>query len=275
MTMIAKIRKRTYEILQIAQEGDVTSRLFDLLMLTLIFLNVVAVIIGTVAGVQERFGDILDVFEIISVTIFTAEYFGRVWTCVEDARYTHPIKGRLRYLVSPMAIIDLLAILPFYLSFLMVDLRFLRAFRLFRVLRILKLTRYFESLQLFGRVVQSRKPELVVTIGFMVLMLIITGSVIYYVESLATPPTFPDIPHALWWSVITLTTVGYGDVYPTTALGKVVGGFVAVMGIGLVALPTAILGSGFLEELQKRHKKEEPCKTCPHCGKELPQDSED
>ncbi len=179
-------------------------------------------------------------------------------------KYHHPVTGRLRFTVTPLALIDLLAILPFYLTFLGIDLRFLR---IVRILRIAKLSRYLSSLHLFIDVLRNRKEELIMTTTVLVLLLIISSSMMYYAEHDAQADVFSGIPATMWWAVATLTTVGYGDIYPVTGLGKLFGTGSAIVGIGLFALPTAILGSGFIEEINKRKEKQ----TCPHCGKSIHQ----
>jgi voltage-gated potassium channel len=259
------LRQRTWEIFEVADQGDSISRLVDYFLLTLIFTNVVAVIAGTVDSIAIRFGDFLDWFELFSVVVFTAEYLGRLWSCTVRPKYAHPVTGRLRFALTPMEVIDLLAILPFYLPFLGVDLRFLRVLRLLRIFRVAKLGRYVESIHLFAKVLQKKKEELVLTLGVVVFLLVITASLMYFTEHDAQPESFPNIPATMWWAVATLTTVGYGDVYPITAAGRVLGAVVAILGIGLFALPTAILGSGFLEAIQETRQP----KVCPHCGEVL------
>jgi len=260
-----RLKKKVWQILEIAQPNDKLSRAFDAFLLALISLNVLATIVGTVDRVQHRFGVYLDWFELVSVLVFSVEYLGRVWACTVESAYSRPFRGRVRFVFTPLAIIDLLAIVPFYLPFLGADFRFLRTFRLVRLLRMLKLARYMNSLRLMGRVFRSKKEELLAALGLLAVLLIITSSAMYYVEHSVQPETFSDIPTSMWWAVSTLTTVGYGDIYPVSPLGRLLGSIVAILGIGVFALPTAILGSGFLEEVQKRKRK----RTCPHCGKHL------
>lgn len=262
------LRRRVWEIVEVAAPGDRASRTFDITILTLIGLNVLAVVFGSVESVEARWGWQLYVFEIVSVAVFTVEYLARLWACVEDARYAHGLRGRLRYAFSFMAIIDLLAILPFFLPFTGIDLRSLRALRLFRLARVAKVGRYYSSLSLIKNVFRARKEELVLTTVLMGLLLIVSASLLYYVENPVQPEVFSSIPATMWWAVATLTTVGYGDMYPVTALGKVLAGVIAIIGIGMFALPTGILGAGFVEEIGKS-KSECECETCPHCGREL------
>jgi voltage-gated potassium channel len=260
------IRKRLWEIVEVAKLNDITSHIFDGLILSLIFLNVAAVILESVEAFEQRFHLAFEVFEIFSVVVFTLEYLARVWSCVESPRYAKPMRGRLRYFFHPLTLIDLLAILPFYLSFLPVDLRVLRMLRLLRIFRLAKLTRYSTSIRLFGRVFKDKKEELLLTCMLMLGLIVIVSSLMYFAEHDAQPDKFPDIPSTMWWSVVTLTTVGYGDIYPVTTIGKIFAGISAVLGIGMFALPTGILGASFVEEIQKQKAGR---KCCPHCGEEL------
>lgn len=261
-----KIRKRTWEIVEAAKSGDTASRTFDITILALIFLNVIAVIVGSVQSVQERWGTFLNVFEVFSVAVFTVEYIARLWSCTIDPRFSGRIHGRFRHAFRAMSIIDLLAILPFYLPFLGIDLRSLRVLRLLRILRVAKAGRYYSSLNLIKHVFQKKKEELILTSALMGLLLVVSSSVLYYCENAAQPNAFSSIPATMWWAIETLTTVGYGDMYPVTLLGKFCASIIAVLGVGMFALPTGILGAGFVEAIQK-HK--EPKEVCPHCGKEL------
>lgn len=261
-------KKRVWQIMEVAKTGDKTSRAFDIFILSLIFLNVLAVIVGTVESIQVKYGLLLNWFEIVSVAVFTVEYLGRLWSCVMTAEYRGPVRGRFRFATSPMALIDLLAILPFYLPFIGLDLRFVRVLRLLRIVRIAKVGRYYSSLRLIGAVFREKKEELVLTTALMAMLLVMSASVMYYCENAAQPENFPSIPGTLWWAVVTLTTVGYGDVFPVTIAGKFVASIIAILGIGMFALPTGILGAGFVEAIQKSKAKAQIQK-CPHCGKEI------
>lgn len=260
------LKQRVWCILEMDRAGDRISRAFDIFIFTLIVLNVCAFILGTVEEIASAFGPWLDGLENVSLVVFTVEYVARVWSCVAEPAYSRPLTGRLRFMATPLALIDLAAILPFYLPFVALDLRFVRLLRVFRILRIARLARYLQSLQLLGRVFKQKKEELTTTFVVLIFLLIFASSLMYYAEHDVQPEAFPNIPTAMWWAVATLTTVGYGDVYPISPLGRLLGGIVAVLGIGLFALPTAILGSGFLDEIQKK-RKEQP--VCPHCGRLL------
>jgi len=261
-----KLKKRIWEILEVDRPGEERDRVFDafdIFIFALILLNVIAVILGTIKSIEDRFQSALRWFEVFSVIVFTVEYLARVWACVSQSGYSHPALGRLRFMLRPMAIIDLLAVLPFYLTFFTADLRFIRALRLFRLFRVAKLGRYSSSVRLFGRVFKSKKEELFVTVMMMLLLIVMSASFMYFAENEAQPDKFPDIPSTVWWSVMTLTTVGYGDVFPVTPMGKGLAMVIAILGVGMFALPTGILGAGFVEEIQKRKAGKT---ICPHCG---------
>jgi len=262
---MTSLKKTIYAIIEEAEPGNRASELFDLFLITLIALNVVALIAGTEEEIHRISPVAFRLFEITSVGIFTVEYLLRVWTCTENPKYAHPVKGRLQYLVSPLALIDLLALLPVYLVFFVnlhgLDLRFLRVMRL--LARIVRLSRYFSGLRTLGKVVHTKRDELAAVVSVLFLLLVMTSSLMFFAEHQAQPEEFASIPRAMWWSIITLTTVGYGDVFPVTAAGRLLAGGIAIIGIGLFALPAGILGSGFMETLEKEERA--PAR-CPHCG---------
>jgi voltage-gated potassium channel len=154
-----------------------------------------------------------------------------------------------------MGIFDLCAILPFYLPFVFIDLRVLRILRLVRLFRVIKLTRYNKSFDLIGRVFKREKDKLLMTFFIVGIMLLLASSVMYVVENVVQPDEFPNILATLWWAVVTLTTVGYGDVYPVTVLGKLLSGIISILGIILIALPSGIISSGFIKEYEERNMK--------------------
>ena len=266
LTRLGQVKRRTYQILEVASPEDKTSRVVQVCIMLLIVLNLIAFMVETMEPVYWRWREALLAFEAFSVTMFTIEYCLRIWSCTESDGFHGLLIGRIRFVLTPLALIDLVAIAPFYLPFIGVDLVFMRAFRLIRLTRVLKLGRYSSALRTIVRVIRAKKEELAAVVFFMLILLIVASSLMYEVEHTTQPDKFSSIPEALWWAVMTLTTVGYGDVYPLTPLGKILASVIAVLGIGLFALPAGVLGSGFLEQIQKRGSAP---RTCPHCGRAL------
>jgi voltage-gated potassium channel len=260
----AGLKLRTLQVLEVAEAGDRVSRAFDVFILSLIVLNVVALVVGSMPAVEAAYGAELALFEAASVGVFTLEYLARVWSCTSDPRFAGRF-GRIRYARRPLSLVDLLAVLPYWLPFVGVDLRVLRALRLFQIFRVAKLGRYSVAMQALGDVVYTRRAELAVTAAMGGVLLTLASALMYFAESTAQPDTFGSIPAAMWWAVATLTTVGYGDVVPVTTIGRVLAGVIAVLGIGMFALPTGILGAAFTEELQARRRSR--LGRCPRCGK--------
>ena len=263
---IMALRKRIYEILEVGKPGDTLSRNFDIFIISLIGLNVIALILESVESIHNLGPKTFSGFEYVSVIIFSLEYILRIWSCVENPAYRKPITGRLRFSVTLLALIDLLAILPFYLPFTGFDLRFLRAVRMMRIFRVAKIGRYSQSLKTLQRVLTQKKEQLISSVFILFLLLIIASSMMYFAENRVQPENFSSIPATMWWAVATLTTVGYGDVYPVTQIGKLIASVIAILGIGMFALPTGILGAGFVEEIDRHRRKSIQC---PHCGKEI------
>ncbi len=257
------MQQRAREILEVAHPGDRASRLFDVVIISLILLNILCVMLETVEGIYRTAPRFFSAFETISVLIFTAEYFLRVWSCVTSPAFSGSLRGRLRFIMTPLALVDLCAVLPFYISGLGIDLRVVRIFRVLRVFRIAKLGRYSASMQLLTKVVGTRRYELLVTLGVMFFLLLVASCLMYHAETESQPDVFTSIPATMWWGVETLTTVGYGDAVPVTLSGKVIASIMAILGIGVFALPAGILGSAFLEEVQRRPNRR---RKCPHCG---------
>lgn len=254
--MSRSTKEKILKTLDKADEQDIISKRFDQFIMALILLNVAAVIIETVDSIHTRYAQFFEYFEIFSVIVFSVEYIIRIWACTALEKYKHPVWGRLRYMVSVEAIIDLLAIIPFYLPFLInhADGRIMRVLRLFRLFRIFKLGRYSLAFGLITSVIKKRREELVVTLTLLIIMLIFASTLMYYIEYEEGKEGFQSIPETMWWGVATLTTVGYGDVYPVTALGKVLGAIIAILGVGLFALPAGIIAAGFESELSNRKK---------------------
>ena len=260
------LRRRLYLTLEPTEKGGLAERIFEVVLITIILLNILTIVLGSVQEIDVHYKKWFETFEYISVGFFTLEYIGRLYSIVEKPQYSDPITGRLRYAVTLLALVDLLAFLPFYIAF-SVDLRFLRIFRLMAVFRMFKIMRYLHALSVFKQVLKDRKEQLVLSFFFILFILIIISFIMFYAEHDAQPENFSSIPATMWWGIATLTTVGYGDMVPITALGKFLGGFFAIAGVALLALPAGILSSGFFETLHNHGKKDN--KKCPHCGEEI------
>ena len=171
-----------------------------------------------------------------------------------------------------MAIMDLMAILPFYLPFISADLRFLRMirlFRLFRLLRIFKLGRYFTALQIIVHVLKESAAQLIISVVICMFVMLFSAIIMYTVENPVQPEQFPNVIASLWWAICTLTTVGYGDVYPITTVGRFFAAVISLVGIGIIAIPTGIIAGGFSNAISGSEQKKEEKHYCPYCGKSL------
>lgn len=250
------LKHRVYEILESSNPNDVLSNIDDWGVSFLIILDVGAFILETSNNSFFNFHLFWFDIEAVSVSCFTLLYILQLWSCTADSRYHHPLWGRIRYAMTPLVIIDLLAIFPFYLMLLFPEAHLVESTELLRLLRLLKLIRYSDALQTILRVIGTKKDELIMTLVSVLILLIFASSVMFFAEREAQPELFTSIPAAMWWSVVTLTTVGYGDVYPITPLGKLFGAALAFIGIGLFALPAGIIASGFSSEVQRRKEPE-------------------
>lgn len=253
--MKTTLRQFVFETLEAGRTETPLGKLTDYCLMALISLNVIAVMIETIPEVRAAHAAKFTVFEIFSVMIFTVEYVLRVWSATEHPgeRFKSPIIGRLRYMLTPMAVIDLLVIAPFYLAFFVgFDLRILRVIRL---LRIARLTRYSSAMALLFQVMRDESRNIGAALFILIVMMILAASAVFVAEHDAQPDVFGTIPQALWWAVITMTTIGYGDVIPVTGMGRLFGGVIGIFSVGMVALPAGILASGFNEALHRRRRR--------------------
>ena len=270
------LTKQVFSIIQPAEKGNLASKIFDVLIMVLIFVTIASIFIVTF-DIPPKLELVLCKIEKWALIVFTIEYLLRIWTA--DLLYPElgPWRARGKYVLSGMALVDLAAILPFYLPMVLpINLVGIRVVRLVRMLRLFKLKRYSEALNSICEVFKRKMREIMAALLFVLLLLIIASLLIYHAEHDAQPDKFTNAFSGLWWAVATLTTVGYGDIYPVTALGRFFGAVIAIMGIGMVAVPTGILSAGFVEVLEKKNqhgdkdeKSEEPPTYCPHCGKKL------
>lgn len=219
-------------------------RFFEIFIQTLIFVSIVSFSIDTLPNISENISKILKGFEVFSITIFSIEYLLRIYVS----------KKPLKYIFSFYGLIDLVAILPFYLSGVL-DLRFLRAFRVLRVFRVVKQIKYSDALKRFSKAFTIVKEEIILFFIITIVLIFITSAGIYYFEHEAQPEVFKSVFHSAWWSIVTLTTVGYGDVYPITLGGRVFTFFVLMIGVGLVTIPAGLVATALLKAIDNEENK--------------------
>ncbi|WP_342361550.1 cyclic nucleotide-gated ion channel [Terrarubrum flagellatum] len=245
------MRRRAYELLD---DGTWTrfGAFFHQAIIVLVIASVAAVVFETVPSIQERYGRLLDLIELVAIIVFTMEYAARLWCSTEHPPYRHMTasQARVAYLLTPTSIIDLLAVLPFYLAFLFES--DLKVFILFRLLRFFKLARYSPVMQTLFDAVLSERRALLGCLYILVSLALVSASIMHLVEREAQPDKLGTIPDAMYWAVVTLTTVGYGDVSPVTPLGKVVASVTALAGIVMLALPVGIIATSFSQAIQRR-----------------------
>jgi len=231
------------------------SRLFNAALALLIIVNVTAVIVESVEPIHRQNPEIFWWIETVATAVFAAEYVLRVWASVDlhGGRFAHPLWGRLRYMRSFFALVDLLAVLPAILGLLGAD--DLRVLRLLRLLRMLKLTRHSTVFSLLWAVFREEARSIAAVLFIVALTLVMSASLLYMLENEAQPTVFSSIPAAMWWAVETLTTVGYGDMVPVTAAGKIIGGVVSVVGIGTLALFSGLITVSFMDQLRLRREQ--------------------
>ena len=249
----SRIQQRALEVLEPGRSGDLYSKITDYLIAALVILNIMAVTLESVSDFSVTYASQFYFFEVFSVAIFSVEYLLRVWACAARSDPGTTLFGsyRLGYIFSFRGLIDMVSIIPFYLQALFpgLDLRVLRTLRL---LRIFKLSNYNTAIEdLFSAIYEERK-SFIAALYLLVIAFVLTSSLIYFAETKAQPDKFGSIPDSMYWSLITLTTVGYGDVSPVTWIGKVISIITALMGVSVVALLTGILANAFSNQIARR-----------------------
>jgi voltage-gated potassium channel len=245
--------KRLYDIVEGGKHGGTKGSVFEGVAGAAILISTVATVLSTEPALGEATLRALDAVENVCMVLFAIEFFARVLVCTEDrdGRFQHPIWGRLHYMLTPLAVIDLVAILPGVLVlFGYDDAEFLL---LLRCCRLLKLLRYFSAFETLATVVRNERKPLLASGTLLIIMLVLISTFAHLLEKDAQPDNFGSVPKAMWWGIVTLSTVGYGDVVPTTTGGRILGGFAVVIGMGLFALPAGIIATGFAEEMRRRN----------------------
>jgi len=248
------LRQNIFALLNPTPHSYEVNKYIDYVVIMAVLISVISIILETVQEVNSVWSAEFKTLDILTVTIFSIEYVLRVYSCCEIQRYSKPIRGRILYIFSASALIDLLAISPFYISLFVnksIDLRFLRIFRL---TRLLKLTRYTGTLNTLLKAVQREKYVLMAAAFMMILMIILTASLGYMFEHDSQPDKFESIPASMYWAVITLASVGYGDITPITPLGRLMTVIVSFVGIGIFAIPAGLMASSFTDQLRLDRK---------------------
>ncbi len=274
MSRYNRLKRRVYEVLEVAKPDDKLSKAVDIILMSLILLNVALIIAGTFE-LHETAIQVFTVIENVSVAVFTVEYILRLWT--SDLKFTElsPFRARLRYIRTFAAVIDLVSLLPSFIPAMSSSFMVLRMFRVLRLLRVFKLNRYTHALKDIGEVFKRKAGQLISSMLVVSFLMIIAAVLMYDAEHEAQPEVFDNALSGMWWAIATLTTVGYGDIYPVTVVGKIMSAIIAILGIGLVAVPTGIISAGFTEQIERnKAEKETPEpddeKTfCPYCGHKL------
>jgi voltage-gated potassium channel len=247
------LRTRIHHAMEGGHPAGTREALLESSLVALIVFNVIAAALETVPSLEAVYGRYFIAFEIFSIFVFTLEYLLRLWTVPEDPRFRGAgrISGRLRYARQPLMIVDLLAIAPAYIGlfFPIADHRFLRIFRL---IRLMKVARYSPALATLWHVIVSERRALIGTLIILLGVTTVLAQMMYLVEGSIQPRLFGTLPDSMWWAITTLTTVGYGDAVPITALGKIIAGVTMILGVGLIALPVGIVATGFVQEIHRR-----------------------
>lgn len=248
-------KQRIFEIVEGTKKDDHRASQYEYFITILVFISVAALFFETFQGLYNRFELLFGLSNLLITIVFTFDYFARVWTADLKFPKLTPRQARKKYVFSSYGIIDALATFPPYFSlFTTANLSIFRVLRIVRLLRLSKLQRVNQALSLFGGVFNRKKTELTMTFSVVLALIFLAGLLMFYAEHDAQPDKFVNAGSGLWWAVITLTTIGYGDLYPITPIGRLLGGLIGLLGIGVIALPTGILSSGLMDELQARRE---------------------
>lgn len=245
-------RRRLYEILDQGPVGDLTSWIVDKGLVLLIVVNLAAVILESVPAFEAEYRSAFIAIELASLAVFTVEYALRIWVAPEHApcRSLAPLQARLRFVTSPAGLVDLVAILPFWLAFVLPDE--LRILLVFRVVRFFKIARYSPGMRSLLDALYAERRALVGCLVIFAGVTLVAAALVHLAERHAQPDKLGTLPDAIWWAVVTLGTVGYGDVVPVTGMGKLIAAITTVMAIVMIALPVGIIATAFANEIHRR-----------------------
>ncbi len=246
---LAERRRRMYEIVEIGAAGDIVSRAYDLFYTLTIILNLTATVLDTYDAIHAKYGAMLSLIEFVTVTAFAVDYVLRIYTADFHYRGCSRAKAAWKYAVSFGGIVDIISFLPVYLPFFFPSGA--AAFRLVRVIRIFRLFRinaYYDSLNVITSVLSSKKNQLISSVSIILVLMLASSLCMYSLENEAQPEVFSNAFSGIWWAASTLLTVGYGDIYPVTTMGRILGIVITFLGVGMVAIPTGIISAGFVEQ---------------------------
>ena len=248
-------KQKVHEI--IFEADTANGKLFDVILLVAILLSIIGVMLESVDEVDNKYHEIIMVFEWGFTILFTIEYFFRIYA----------VNRPFKYIFSFMGIVDLLAIIPTYLIFIFPtahSLSVIRSIRLIRIFRIFKLSRYLRGAHTMQIALRSSRPKIIVFLLSIMLFVIILGTLMYIIENSVGTNGFENIPNSIYWSIITLTTVGYGNIVPMTIFGKIVASFIMILGYGIIAVPTGIVTA----EFSRKKREKVSTQACPDCSAE-------
>ena len=243
-------RQHVHALVWPSEYGGRLHHYFDLFIIGWVIVSVVGVVFESVESLHYLLNVEFVVLDALSVAVFSIEYLLRMYSCVEEERFARAIKGRLRYASTFGALVDFIAILPFFLEAFLQHLFDLRFLRIFRMMRLLKLTRFSNATAVIWEGMKREWPVMAASLFVLAMVVVMTASVGYLLEHEAQPEKFENIPQAVYWAVITLSSVGYGDISPVTPLGRVFTVLMAILGIALVAIPSGILSAAFIDQLR-------------------------
>lgn len=251
-----EVKSRVHAILDEPSWDDRTTRVVHLLIAAIILVNTIAVILFTVRSYRIHYFSLLNLIIMICILVFFAEYILRIWSCTNTRDPLHMITDRVRYASSPYLLIDLVSILPLFVPFIIPqDIAIIRLSRLLSIFKLGRFTRHATSLRQLRWVIRRKSEIFVIMLFFLVFVILFSSTVMYIIEYPAQPDTFSSIPAALWWAVMTVTTVGYGDIIPVTPVGRMIAGMVTISGVLILALPSAIMAAGLIEERERTNRQ--------------------
>lgn len=245
-------RKRLYEIVEVGAAGDAVSRGYDILSTLLVLINLTATLLSTYDSIELHYGAALSAVERVTVAFFALDYVARLFA----ARFMRPSlpegKALAKYVISFTGIVDLLSFLPYYLPvFFPAGAVAFRMFRVVRIFRLFRINAYYDSLNVIAQVISGKKQQLLSSVFIILVLMLASSLCMYSLEHEAQPDVFSNAFSGIWWSVSTLLTVGYGDIYPITTMGKVFSIFITFLGVGMVAIPTGIISAGFVDQYSR------------------------